>query len=1016
MERTRTRAVLGEYRALEDALWREIDSIQRRDRLARATVVAPSAELLRHLKLAAARRYPRGLFGIRFATLFRFALDLAGARVRTFVSSPLFFEELLLQWLRSGRAAAGPLAVGQADTYDVAGAVVAAVRDLRDAAVPTDPTFVIECLRDAATEAGTRLTALDLQKFALLLEAYRYYGERLAAVEVADRAAVFQAAASAGERAEPLLIFGFYDMVQVQADLVAELARHGSVVLFVPAGADAEAWRFGAWFRDTFVPSVTRDVERLAAPPDPPRPEIHNAAGEADEVWHCAKDIRRVLDEGCAAEEIAVVARTLGSYLPHVDAMFETHCIPWTGPPAHHLLDHPLAQAVRLLFRLSLDGFPRGAVLDVVCHPLFRATAGRRHWGPLARRLHIRRGADWERLRRVAGEGTDVFADTGTGTVPPEEVRAFATAVAALLERPWPERAGWAVHAAAHAETLAWAFSEEDASVEERAVVAELRAVLEVLGGHAVLGEAVPRAAFVEAFDRECARRTLGTGPGRGVVVIDAMGLRGLSFRHVFVLGLNARTFPRFMVEEPFISDAVRREVFRSLGHHLAVRMDGYDEERLLFHVVRSAATERCVCIYQRADVKGRLRDPSPFLRPYLPPERAQVPRVPGSDMGKRAAPVVHTPRELVLLAPDVEHALAVFGYDAAAYARGCAMLRALSDPGRVSEFEGVTGPLPEFWDRRARGSIQPTQLEIYGACPFRFFAEHVLGLSIEEGMDGDLTPREIGRLLHAILEAFYREWRDRVERNGVAPAVRAVAARVFADFEAAAGMRLDGLRAVECERLVRAVEAFGVWDLAHLGPWRPTWFEAAAETEFAGVHIRGRLDRVDRHVETGALRVVEYKRRYSSIWKTSLATQAIRGRKLQPHLYLAAAPAVARRNGAGAKVATGIVFHFVESYLRHTGAVDPHADRRLQQGLSAAEAERVRDGVERTVAIFATMIRNGWFFIRPDEGRGGACTFCQLGTVCRKGYPGLRHKVAPGAVPELRPYWEVVQPRRAKA
>jgi ATP-dependent helicase/nuclease subunit B len=541
-----------------------------------------------------------------------------------------------------------------------------------------------------------------------------------------------------------------------------------------------------------------------------------------------------------------------------------------------------------------------------------------------------------------------------------------------------------------------------------------MRAAVGALGTLAPLGGAVTRAAFLEALDRECSRRELRTETRRGVAVLDAMAARGLSFRHVFVLGLNARTFPRFIVEEPFISDAVRREVFRSLGHHVAVRMDGYDEERLLFHLVRSAATERCVCLYQRADAKGRLRDPSPFLRPFLSADRGQVPRVPRSPAAKRDAPVVHTPRELILLAPDMERALAVFGYDAAGYARGRAVLRALSDPERVSAFEGRTGPLPGISDRWTRGGITPTHLETYGVCPFRFFAQHVLELSIEDGADGDLAPREIGRLLHAILEAFHRERCECPEPDTVA--VRAVAAGVFARFEAEANVRLDGLRAVQCERLVRAAEAFCAWDLAHAGPWRPTWFEAPVEGDFAGVRIRGRLDRIDCHRETGALRVVEYKRRHSSGWETGLVRQAQRGRRLAPHLYLATAPEVARRAGVSAAMATGVAVHFVESYLAEVETAEAGVDRHLRQELSAGEAERVRGDVERAVITFAAMMRDGWFFVRPDERQAGACSHCQLGAVCRKGHPGLRDKVHGGAIPELGPYWDVVRPRRARS
>src|SRR5207249_3225521 len=117
---------------------------------------------------------------------------------------------------------------------------------------------------------------------------------------------------------------------------------------------------------------------------------------------------------------------------------------------------------------------------------------------------------------------------------------------------------------------------------EEAQAVEAVRDVLATLAGLDALGETIPREVFVETFERECRRRRLGPAVPRGVAVLDAMAARGLPFRHVFLLGLNARVFPRFIVEEPFISDAARREVFRVLGHHLPVRFDAlaYDRAR----------------------------------------------------------------------------------------------------------------------------------------------------------------------------------------------------------------------------------------------------------------------------------------------------------------------------------------------------------------------------------------------------------------------------------------------------
>src|SRR5213594_687350 len=819
----RARLIVGEYRPLEEALWREIERVKGGRVLAPATVIAPSGRLVRHLKHAAAHRFPEGLFGVRFANFFQFALDLAGDAAGRLVSDSIFYERLLLRWLET--QGEPPFAGAGVRTYDLAGALHAAIRDMKDAAVPWDPELLIDALRVATGDPASRLSALDLRKFGALLAAYRHYAEELRRLGVADRSDIFRAAADRARHVVgPLLVYGFYDMTQVQADLVTELARAVPVMLLVPRGADPETWRFGDWLY-TAVPADA--AEPLPAPAPPPTPEVHTAVGERDEVWLCAKHIRRILDEGCRPEEIAVVARTLDPYLVPLAAFFDEHRIPYDAPPAQALLDHPLAQAVLGLFRAALDDLPRDLTLDVVRHPLFRGPADRRHWHLLARTLRIGRGEDWSRLdgpsrrghRIVVGRETD--EDRRELHISAPAVRALRAAVRRVEQAVPNAAAGWHEHAAAHLSALRRCFRLETLLEEETRVVDALRDVLATLARLDAFGERVPRDVFVEAFERECRRRWIGAPAARGVAVLDAMAARGLPFRHVFLLGLNARVFPRFIVEEPFISDAVRREVFRVLGHHLAVRLDAYDEERLLFHLLRTAPSGGLVCLYQRADADGRLRDPSPFLRPFLPLAREAIDAIPRSDRAKRGLGEIATPRELLRAAPDASAALAAFGFDALAFDRARAFLAALDGEREVSAFEGRVGPLAPEWMARSIGRLSPTRLERFATCPFRYFAEEVLRvLPADEVVEGeDLSPREIGKLMHALLERLYGRLAARdFHPDHLAAELARAAADVAAEFERQAHLPLRGVLRARFAEIVRAVEAFAAFDLATLG------------------------------------------------------------------------------------------------------------------------------------------------------------------------------------------------------
>ena len=229
----------------------------------------------------------------------------------------------------------------------------------------------------------------------------------------------------------------------------------------------------------------------------------------------------------------------------------------------------------------------------------------------------------------------------------------------------------------------------------------------------------------------------------------------------------------------------------------------------------------------------------------------------------------------------------------------------------------------------------------------------------------------------------------------------------VAAEFEGQAHLPLRGVLRARFAEIVRAVEAFAAFDLATLGDWAPVWFEERATVPFAELVLGGQLDRIDRHRGTGALRVVDYKRRFGAHWQTALATQARRGEKLQAPLYLRLAPAVAARHGVAGAVATRAVFQFVEDYLRGDPEVDEIREERLVRVFTAEESDGCRDDVEQAVAAFATFIRDGWFFIHVADGQGGHCAHCDFGAICRKNYGRLRRK--PERTPALTRYWEIV-------
>src|SRR5207253_8457344 len=66
--------------------------------------------------------------------------------------------------------------------------------------------------------------------------------------------------------------------------------------------------------------------------------------------------------------------------------------------------------------------------------------------------------------------------------------------------------------------------------------------------------------------------------------------------------------------EDAFLSDAVREILERDLGYKIARKLEGFDEERLLFGLLLRSARERLYLSYQRADAQGRAMAPSGYF------------------------------------------------------------------------------------------------------------------------------------------------------------------------------------------------------------------------------------------------------------------------------------------------------------------------------------------------------------------------------------------------------------------
>src|SRR5262249_12892789 len=225
------------------------------------------------------------------------------------------------------------------------------------------------------------------------------------------------------------------------------------------------------------------------------------------------------------------------------------------------------------------------------------------------------------------------------------------------------------------------------------------------------LGRPVKTQRFFEGLGGKGSGLRLQLSPSdvAGVQVMDVMTARGLSFDAALLVGLNEKLFPRLIREDPFLSDAARSALSQALGCRLARKMDGYQEERLLFDLARDTAANHLCLTYQRSDEEGKALIPSLYLHEI--PEAAKPRHLPRTFAEKWAKVPLErlTPKEISILlnreGADATPLYEALEYDRPLYASLLAAQNELeSFKVPLGKRDGVTGPAPRLKELLAKG------------------------------------------------------------------------------------------------------------------------------------------------------------------------------------------------------------------------------------------------------------------------------------------------------------------------
>lgn len=822
----------------------------------------------------------------------------------------------------------------------------------------------------------------------------------------------------------------FYILTPLQLALVKELRRVAAVEIGLiyeknrPEVFAAVEPTYGALVGMGFVPVFPAGERDTAAPLAhlrrhlfAARPVMASAASgittvscptRAKEMAVAAASIKKLLLAGdCRPDEIAVVVRDSGAWagFHRVAGDFG---IPVSLPQEESLADQAPARLLAGALAARADGGSRHAVLNLVKSPLaadaFAIDADAVEQAALGR--VIRSWRDWPGVFKAAA--VDSLAASRPGfdrlrrlvtRVPAEGVcRRYTDAlrvllaavdIPAVLGRAY--KAGYLPRPVLQAGLLAAKNCGEALDALDEGFALAGRA-----DGSINAGE------FLRCFrqalaDPDRAVRLAGHNE-MAVQVVSPKGMRGVTFKAVFVLGLTDGEFPLRERDNWLYDDRERAELRELLS--LPTAAERRAEEDLYFAVAVALAGET-LTIIAREDAQT---PPSPYVAEVLrlfAPGAAALEKYEAGDLFPRDYDGVFAAGELTGKALLDTHSPARPD-DLARAAADYAMARLVDgDFARrlAAEDQGPVG------DCDAPANFSITALEDYAQCPFRYFATRLLKLAEWEEKDEEAGFDVIGTIYHEVLAAFLREHRGETlspeaadgYRAELAAILNSVCRRLVAEGKIFAGKAWDYRQRRLEATLARWLDyeiaeqngdgltftpaylewGFGLPITEGMDPASvPQPLELAAGAE--SVRVVGKVDRID--AAGDKLAVVDYKRKAAPRFRDLEA-----GLDLQAALYIMAAERFLRP--ADGLVAGG-GYYSVENRKKDGGVwraelagAIPHRTAKEAGNLDTAAWDSLQAGLRRMVGDYAASIRAGLFPVRP----AAECPpYCVARSVCR--------------------------------
>lgn len=715
----------------------------------------------------------------------------------------------------------------------------------------------------------------------------------------------------------------------------------------------------------------------------------------------------RIRRDNLSPAECAVIARDLGPYRPFLREAAAEFGIPLRFLGGEPLLQNPALAAILAALELHLT-WQRGALIDVVRSPYLDLSAfGLSHKDAAAFVLAAQQGQviqgldEWRAaLIRLAGAAEQDNTEQAQAT---RELRgAPAQALLEGLERfaqfIQPPARGTLDAYLHHLQEkffradglhiIARIQSADETVARDAAALVELRDILHALGLAAYTLNDAPTIDYAEFLSELRAALAVATydpdsPETRQQARIYAGNIytaRGISYRAVAILGLSEGIFPARENEDPFLTDADRARL-NAKGIGLPVRERG--GQATLFYEAVTRAREFLLLTRPYLAQDGETWEASPYWNATLDLFTGAVPQQVHIRAPTDLADAASRPELLQALvrAETLPADLGAFQADLERAHAHAAILRARLAREPHGPYEGdLTALQAQLSERFGAAHVwSPSRLEAYSTCRYYFFTGSALELSEQEPPEPGLDARQLGILLHHILEQVYRETPDAMQESALLETLERIAPALLERAPNELGFRPTALWAHERAEILQKLSKTISELSRHQDGFVPVFFEQrfggtqhrfTLTTTAGPIRLRGIIDRIDQNSE-GNLRIIDYKTGGSGFAVRDL----IEGRRLQLALYAAAAQAL------------HAPAHVVDGWYWNIRGADKSSVR-LHTFYHVTDDGKTYSGTPGALALAQAHVGNSVAQIRagafePNPPEGGCPAYCPARKFC---------------------------------